>query len=153
MKFLLLLLVLFSTSAEACKSYTVGFRGLGGQFDQQAFEQYARRNTDCVKVFDHTEIDRAAKFINKIKRPYELYGFSAGASSIKPVLKKVKRQPRYIITVGALYSTDVDFTRTEINFDNFFDASGKGSRSPGIHVKNVPHNKIQQYVADFFKPL
>jgi hypothetical protein len=153
MKFLLLVLLLLSTSAEACKSYTIGFRGRGGQFDQRAFEQYARRQTDCVKVFNHTEIDAAAKFINKINRPYELYGFSAGASSIKPVLKKAKRQPRYIITVGALYVTDVDFTRTEINFDNFFDDSGKGTRSPGIHVKGVSHSTIQQYVADFFKPM
>lgn len=149
MKYLLILLCVLSINSQACTSYMIGFRGDQGQFDQLAFREFADRYTDCNKVFNHTDITMAIQFINLIQVSYELYGYSAGASSIKHVLTRVNRFPRYIITIGALSSTDVDFTNTEINFDNFFDPSGRGTRSPGIHV-NVSHSQIQRYVTDFF---
>ncbi len=154
MRFLLLIfLLLVSTSnlAAQCDSYMIGFKGLGGVFDTKAFNEYAGRNVDCSILFEHQQITEAAELMSRINKPYELYGFSAGAASIIPFLNKVKRQPRYIITVGAISSTNVDFLRHEINFDNFFDDSGKHNKSPGIYVRNMPHNKIQQYVTDFFK--
>jgi hypothetical protein len=144
-------LIFFTSSAAACNSYMIGFKGLGGVFDTKAFNEYAGRNVDCSILFEHQQIAEAAELMSRINKPYEIYGFSAGAASIMPFLKKVKRQPRYIITVGAVSSTNVDFSLYEINFDNFFDDSGKHNKSPGIYVRNIPHNKIQQYVTDFFK--
>ena len=140
-----------SSTALACNSYMIGFKGLGGVFDTKAFNTYAARNVDCSILFEHQQYAEAAELMSRINKPYELYGFSAGAASIIPFLKKVKRQPRYIITVGAISSTNVDFSTYEINFDNFFDDSGKHNKSPGIYVRNMPHSKIQQYVTDFFK--
>lgn len=151
---LTILLTLLSSSASShshCKSYVIGFRGLDGAFDSQAFNQYARQNKSCSRVYNHEDIKSAMKFINTVKTPYILYGFSAGASSVSYIVKHVKRKPGYVITVGAWHTTDVDFNKYDIDFDNFFDASGRNNKSPGIHVKNVPHFKMQQYVADFFK--
>ena len=149
MKFLLLVLLFVSSVASACDSYMIGFRGQGGVFNQKAFLQYALKRSDCVKVFNFTDINQAIVFINKLDVPYSLYGFSAGASSIRRVLAKVNKKPKYIITVGALYSTNVDFTATGIPFDNFFDDSGRGNKGPGTHIR-ISHGQIQQYVADLY---
>ena len=97
------------------------------------------------------EIDSAANFINQKNKSYQLYGFSAGASAIVQVLKKVKRMPNFVLTIGAWYTTDVDFGDYEINFDNFFDDSGRQQQSPGIHVYNISHGKMQEYVNDFYE--
>lgn len=146
----ILFLLILSTTLN-CNSYTIGFRGQNGSFDYKSFQEYALKNTECTKVFDFDQVNQAADFINRLDVPYELYGFSAGATAIKPLLKRVKSMPRYIITIGSWHSIDVDFTEYEINFDNFFDGSGKGNKSPGIHVENIPHGKMQEYVTNFFR--
>jgi hypothetical protein len=102
-------------------------------------------------VYNSEEIDSAANFINQKNKSYQLYGFSAGASAIVQVLKKVKRMPNFVLTIGAWYTTDVDFGNYEINFDNFFDESGRQQQSPGIHVYNISHGKMQEYVNDFYE--
>jgi len=153
MKTLLTLFLIFYTavgSAE-CNSYVIGFRGAGGAFDQAAFDRYAERNAACSLVYNSEEIDNASNFINQTTGSYQLYGFSAGASAIGPVLKKVKRMPSFVLTIGAWYTTDVDFGDYEINFDNFFDESGRRQKSPGVHVYNVSHGKMQEYVNDFYE--
>ena len=153
MKTLLTLFFIFYTavSSAECSSYVIGFRGAGGAFDQAAFDRYAERNAACSLVYNSEEIDNAANFINQTTGSYQLYGFSAGASAIVPVLKKVKRMPGFVLTIGAWYTTDVDFGDYEINFDNFFDESGKLQKSPGIHVYNISHGKMQEYVNDFYE--
>ena len=153
MKTLLTLFLIFYTAVGAakCSSYVIGFRGDGGAFDQAAFERYAERNAACSLVYNSTEIDSAVNFINHTKGSYQLYGFSAGASAIVQVLKKVRRMPNFVLTIGAWYTTDVDFGDYEINFDNFFDESGRLQKSPGIHVYNVSHGKMQEYVNDFYE--
>ena len=149
--FLFLLLLATSVSQAECDSYVIGFLGAGGAFDQAAFDRYAERNAACSLVYNSEEIIAAVNFINQTKGSYQLYGYSAGASSIVPVLRKVQRMPNFILTIGAWYTTDVDFGDYEINFDNFFDDSGRRQQSPGIHVYNVSHGKMQEYVNDFYE--
>ena len=153
MKTLLTLLLVFYTAVGSakCSSYVIGFRGAGGAFDQAAFDRYAERNAACSLVYNSEEIVAAVNFINQTKGSYQLYGFSAGASAIVQVLKKVKRMPNFVLTIGAWYTTDVDFGNYEINFDNFFDESGRQQQSPGIHVYNISHGKMQEYVNDFYE--
>jgi hypothetical protein len=151
MKYLLFLLLLFSNPAIACKSYIIGFRGLNSAFDHLAFYEYARTRADCMVVFNHTDYKKVVRFVDKHRAPYELYGYSAGAATAMTVVKQANRKPGYVLTIGAYYNTDVDFGKYEINFDNFFDASGVGQKSPGIHVKNVSHDRMQRYVTEFFR--
>jgi hypothetical protein len=151
MRILLFLVLAFSTTTYACDSYVIGFRGAGGAFDQSAFETYSNRNASCSLVYNSDEIDAAVNFINQISESYQLYGFSAGAASIVQVLRRVKRMPQFVLTIGAWYTVNVDFTLYDIDFDNFFDDSGRQQQSPGIHVYNVSHNKMQEYVNDFYE--
>jgi len=151
MKYLIFLLLLFTNPVLACKSYIIAFKGLDSAFDHTAFHDYADPRAECTLVFKHTEAARAIRFVNRNRVPYELYGYSAGAATAMTVVRQARRKPNYVLTVGAYYSTDVDFGRYDIDFDNFFDASGAGSTSPGIHVKNVAHSRIQRYVTEFFR--
>ena len=138
-------------STVDCDSYIVGFRGLNRAFDQQAFDQYADRRGSCSLVYDYTEFDQAAEFVDSIAEPFELYGYSAGAVAVRRVLQRAQRLPEYVVTVGALASVDVNFSSWGIRFDNWFDASGKGSRSPGRYIPGVAHDRIQAYVNQFYK--
>jgi hypothetical protein len=149
--FLFLFLLVTSVARAECNSYVIGFRGAGGAFDQAAFDRYSERNAACSLVYNSEEIVAAVNFINQTKGSYQLYGFSAGASAIVQVLKKVKRMPNFVLTIGAWYTTDVDFGDYEINFDNFFDESGRLQKSPGIHVYNISHGQMQEYVNDFYE--
>lgn len=152
MKILLTVLLLFSNMSYAeCDSYVIGFRGLGGQFDHQAFEQYAEQRASCSLVYNYTEVDEATVWIEAQGKPYELYGFSAGASSVAQVIPKVSRKPDYVVTIGAWYSTNVDFAQYGIDFDNYFDDSGRQQRSPGTHVYGVAHYKMQEYVNQYYR--
>ena len=131
--------------ANACNGYVIAFRGLNDVFDQSALNVYASRLAYCSKTFSwHKEKD-AIEFISTINVPYQLYGFSRGAGSVATVLKQVKTKPEYVITIGAYKTTNVDFGKYNVRYDNFFDNSGICQRSPGMYL-NVPHNKIQSEV-------
>lgn len=134
-----------------CDSYIVGFRGLNKAFDQRAFDQYADGRGSCSLVYDYTEADLATQFVDTVVEPYELYGYSAGAVAVGQVLKRAQRPPQYVITVGALSSVDVDFSRYGVRFDNWFDESGRGSRSPGRYIPRVSHDRIQAYINRFYR--
>lgn len=140
-----------SSTESACDSYVIGFRGLNRAFDQPAFDRYADQRGSCSLVYDYTEIVEAVSFIDHIQEPYELYGYSAGAVTIGQVLPRVTRLPEYVITVGALSSVNVDFSRYGIRFDNYFDDSGRQQRSPGRYIPGVAHDRIQAYVNRFYK--
>ena len=134
-----------------CDSYVVGFRGLNRAFDQPAFDQYADQRGSCSLVYDYTEADLATKFVDAVAEPYELYGYSAGAVAVSQVLQRAQRPPQYVITVGALASVDVNFAQFGVRFDNWFDESGRGSRSPGRYIPQVPHDRIQAYINRFYE--
>jgi len=128
----------------ACDSYVIGFRGKGGAFDVNAFNEYA--GTKCTRLYEAGQPDDAVNFIKNIDVPYELYGFSLGATSFGTVLKKVTVKPKFVLTIGAHRTADVDFSKYGVRYKNYFDNSGIGQKSPGIYVKNIEHMAMQQYV-------
>ena len=148
----ILLVLLPNIALAECSSYVIGFKGAGDQFDRIAFGRYAESRNMCTRVYAHEQIQAALDFIKRLDRPYMLYGFSAGAASVAHVARVVKRKPQYILTIGALSSTRLDFHLDDINYDNFFDASGRRNPAPGIHVTGVSHDLMQRYVTDFFDP-
>jgi hypothetical protein len=150
MKNLLLLLFLVSTNLFACESYIFGFRGANRMFDEKVFIEYAYHYNMCWYIFNADQNKQAVKLIGQIKKPYEMYGFSLGAETIRQVLKvvdsKKMKKPNHVITIGAYRTTNVDFTKYDVSFINYFDESGKGQKSPGIYIAGVPHNQIQKVV-------
>jgi hypothetical protein len=153
--FLTVFLWFFSAAAPGpetdCNLYVIGFRGAGGVFDQAAFDQYTEHKSACSRVYNWQESSAAIKFVQQANQPYELYGFSAGAVAVGQVLKQVTVKPVYVITVGAYHSVDVNFDRFGIPYDNWFDASGRGSRSPGRYIPQVSHDRIQDYINRFYQ--
>jgi len=148
MRIFILLFFLFSSSAYA--DIIIGFKGKYGQFDHKAFNEFAQKRN--LKPIVANETSRLY-LINLIQNNpnCELYGYSRGAAIVSYVVKMTyenkMNMPKAITTVGAYKTTDVDFTRYNVKFNNYFDDSGRGQRSPGIFLK-VPHDKIMRYVTD-----
>ena len=142
--------VLLNTQTFACDKYVVGFKGIKDIFDNQAFVEYANKTDSCYKAFSFTHTGQAVKFISTLDVPYQLYGFSAGASSVGQVLASVKQHkmamPYYVITVGAYKTTNVNFDKYNVKYNNYFDESGIGQKSPGMMIKGVGHANIQKFV-------
>ena len=149
MKKLFLLVWLMPTLAFSCNGYLLGFKGKDDVFDNRAFREYATHLNYCYKTYSWHRVNDALKDLEDITVPYRLYGFSLGAVSVLNFLKKTNvRKPEYVITVGAYKTTDVNFDKFEVNYNNFFDRSGIGQKSPGKFL-NVSHDKIQQEVNKF----
>jgi hypothetical protein len=150
MKNLIFLLLFFSSDVFACDAYILGFRGANRMFDEKVFIEYAHHHNMCWHIFNAEQSRQAIKLISQIKKPYELYGFSLGAETIRAILKEVRskkmRKPNHVITIGAYRTTDVNFEKYDVSFINYFDESGKGQKSPGIYISGVPHNQIQKVV-------
>ena len=150
MKNLIFLLLLFSSNVFACETYIFGFRGANRMFDEVTFIEYAYYHNMCWVIYNADQNKQAVKLIREINKPYELYGFSLGAETIRTVLKEVHsrkmRKPNHVITIGAYHTTNVNFERFDVSFINYFDESGRGQKSPGIHITGVPHNQIQKVV-------
>lgn len=150
-KLLLLAMMLFSSTAFA-GDFIVGFRGHNNAFDHKAFVEFARqRNLEPIEFSTH-DVEKASRYINSRTEDYELYGFSAGAWSVKQILSLQHmthgRMPRHVTTVGAHPSVNVDFAPWGVSFTNYFDNSGKKHKSPGIHVP-VSHDKAMQRINEF----
>lgn len=147
-KLLTLLLLLPITGYAACSSYLIGFKGTNAAFDTDAFNSYSSKIESCSRVYEWQQVDDARMFIDKLDVPYTLYGFSKGAESIINLVPKVKHLPKYIITIGAWHTVNVNFTKYNVKFDNYFDYSGGKQKSPGVHVTGVKHMEMQRYVND-----
>ena len=145
MKKLLFLLLCLPTTSFACAGYVIGFKGLNDAFDQKAFMSYANRIGYCGKSYSWNEIVSPTRLISNTNLPYQLYGYSKGAVSIRNFLKTVPRKPEFILTIGAYRTTDVNFDSYGIRYENYFDHSGVGQSSSGTFL-NVSHDKIQQEV-------
>jgi hypothetical protein len=141
----LLLAAVFSFHIHACTGYIIGFKGLEDAFDTAAFRQYADRLGYCNKVYSWHEDKKAVQYVDQLKVPYQLYGFSKGAQTVSTILGRVKHRPEFVITIGAYKTTNVDFTNYKVNFVNYFDESGKGQKGPGIFL-NVLHFEMQKEV-------
>lgn len=146
MKKIILLILSLPIVASACNGYVIGFKGINDIFDESAFKDYAKQMDYCSKSYSWNKIDSAVKFIDSLNTPYQLYGYSQGAWSVAKLLKKEHvAKPEYIITIGAYRTTDVNFDKYGIPYENYFDHSGKGQLSPGVFL-NVPHSMIQREV-------
>ena len=147
-----LLFIIAGATAEP-QGIIIGFRGSQEEFDQSAFEDFAKKRNLTPIATSPYYIGRAIDIIDRHRGNYELYGYSLGAQSTRQVVihlhQSRKRLPSRITTVGAHKNTNVDFSTYGIVFDNYFDGSGQGNRAPGQHL-SVPHNRIMRYVTDNF---
>jgi hypothetical protein len=145
-----IVLLAFPLTSLACDGYVIGFGGLNGMFDRKAFDEYANIQGYCARSYAWQDKDKATLFIRDITVPHQLYGFSKGAETVSKVLKEVDKKPNFILTVGAYKTVNVNFTKYGIPFQNFFDASGKGQKSPGVFL-NKRHNQMQEAVNRLLK--
>ena len=147
-----LLFIIAGATAEP-QGIIIGFRGSQEQFDQSAFEDFAKKRNLLPITVSPYYMARAVEVIERHHGSYELYGYSLGAQTVKQVVvhqhQAQKKMPARVTTVGAHKKTNVDFTAYGIPFVNYFDASGRGYITPGQHI-NVPHDQIMRYVADNF---
>ena len=150
----LAILLLFVAGATAePQGIIIGFRGSQEQFDQTAFEDFAKKRNLIPFVASPYYFARVVDKINQHHGYYELYGYSLGAQAVRQVVVHIHqasgRMPGRITTVGAHSKTNVDFAPYAVVFENYFDASGRNNRAPGQHL-SVPHDQIMRYVADNF---
>jgi len=146
MKKTVLLLALVSNLGYACDGYVIGFKGLNDAFDHKAFEVYYTNLNYCGLSYSWQNTKQATELIKTTQVPYQLYGFSKGAETVASILKTtLAKPPEYVVTIGAYKTADVDFTKYSIKFNNYFDFSGQGQKSPGVFL-NVQHHKMQSEV-------
>jgi hypothetical protein len=153
-KMALAFLLLFVAGATAePQGIIIGFRGSQEQFDQSAFEDFAKKRNLIPFVASPYYFARVVDKINQHRGYYELYGYSLGAQAVRQVVVHIHQarghMPARITTVGAHSKTNVNFAPYGIEFDNYFDASGRDNRAPGQHL-SVPHDLIMRYVTDNF---
>jgi hypothetical protein len=147
MKFLLTLLLILTVKISwSCEINIIAFKGLNDRFDNSAFQFYSNKHQGCSYLYKWQDTDKALTLINNSSTPYQLYGYSKGAESVGLILKKVNHLPVYVITIGAWKTVDLDFTKYNIKFQNYFDASGLGQQSPGVYLLDIPHYQMQQAV-------
>lgn len=145
MKKIIYAALLLPTLAFACKGYVIGFKGKNDVFDHKSFTAYADRIEYCYKSYSWQDTNSAKLFINNTTVPYQLYGYSMGAVSVKKILTQDLRKPEFVLTIGAYRTADVNFEKYSVKYANYFDRSGLGQTSPGTFL-NVSHDKIQQEV-------
>ncbi len=146
-----LLIIIFVTGLAKADPVIYGLKGLNNAFDTVAFYEYAKIKKAKPFIIEQNKIEYINQILDKTQpNEYILYGFSFGASTVSKIVKdrfiKNKSLPIEIITIGAYHTTDVDFTKYNVQFVNFFDLSGQKNKSPGYHLPNVPHMRMQQVV-------
>ena len=141
----------------AKEPYIIGFRGMGGAFDTDAFIEYANSRSLKPHVFDADQVSQAAALIKyKRRAPYQLYGYSLGAVSVRQLLTIVDdsgelTKPSLVITAGAFRSSNVNFIPFRVPFINFLDESGRGINAPYTVMTSVSHDKVMRFVTDFLE--
>ena len=151
-KFLFTLLMLWPSTSFACNGYVIGFKGIHNRFDEQAFQYYAKQRGFCGKSFSWPDTKTAIKFVQSKGLPYELYGYSQGASSVRRVLEtRALPGPRYVITIGAWRTANINFDKFNVPYKNFYDNSGinLNRKEPKNKYMNVPHTVIQRRVNEY----
>jgi len=147
------LLLFVAGAAAEPQGIIIGFRGSQEQFDQQAFEDFAKKRNLKPIATSPYYMGRAVDMIERYQGYYELYGYSLGAQAVRQTIVYLHQargpMPGRVTTVGAHAKTNVDFAPYGIAFSNYFDYSGHGNRAPGQHLA-VPHDQIMRYVADNF---
>lgn len=146
-KYLVTIILTVPVLVHACTAVVVAFKGLNDLFDHKAFAEYVATYPGyCGLSYSWHEHKLAQQTVDKLQVPYQLYGFSQGASTVHKILKQnLHKPPEYVITIGAYKTADVNFAKYGVPFDNYFDQSGTGQKSPGIFL-NVPHMLMQSAV-------
>jgi hypothetical protein len=148
-KFLIVML-LSPVIAWACSGWVIGFRGQNEVFDYEAFADYAELKGRCVRSFRWQDHEAAEQIMSRIQLPYELYGFSRGAETVRLLLERGRVRPDSVITVGAFRTVNVNFDRYGIPYRNYFDRSGQGQLSPGVYL-DVDHGRVQRTVVEIYR--
>jgi hypothetical protein len=145
-KIVLIFLSVLPALMHACTGYVIGFKGLNEAFDNDAFIAYSNHFNYCPKVYSWHQHNQALNFVHNLDVKYHLYGYSKGAATVGYVLKNTrKKKPEYVTTIGAYKTTNVNFDEYNVEYENYFDNSGKGQKSPGVFLK-VPHSEMQKQV-------
>ena len=146
-----LVLAMFPMNALACSGYVVAFKGLNDAFDNSAFNEYVERIEYCSRSYSWHDKKTAVKFINSLNVPYQLYAYSKGAETVSFLLRQGEiKKPEFILTIGAHRTANVNFEKYNIPYENYFDNSGIGQKSPGIFL-NVLHSNMQKEVNKIMK--
>jgi hypothetical protein len=120
----------------------IGFKGLGGAFDQDAFERYAR-SKDHVPVTVNS-IDEAKKLLAAHPGKFGVYGFSLGAQSANSLLAdpNLKKRVTEVTTIGPHWKANLSNLESGTSWNNYPDASsrqiephGEGFRLTGRHMQ------------------
>ena len=143
-------LLLAPTVTLACSGWLIGFRGQNEVFDYEAFADYAVIRGLCFRSYSWHQGEDAVRALQNIRAPYHLYGFSRGAETVAALLRQGRVRPQSVITVGAFRTVDVDFDRYGIQYQNYFDRSGRGQRSPGVYL-DVDHGRVQRTVTEIYR--
>ena len=109
-----------------------------------AFTEYANIVGYCPRAYSWND-PQGVKFVQDLQVPYQLYGFSKGAETVAQLLKTKIKPPEYVLTIGAYKTVNLNFDSYKVRYQNYFDNSGQGQKSPGIFL-NVPHMQMQREV-------
>jgi len=142
---------MFPINALACSGYVVAFKGLNDAFDNSALREYSERIEYCYKAYSWNDGKTAVKLINSLNVPYRFYAYSKGAETVSFLLRQGEiKKPEFILTIGAHRTANVNFEKYNIPYENYFDYSGIGQKSPGKFL-NVSHSNIQKEVNKIMK--
>lgn len=148
-----LLIIVFLLIPRVYANDIIAFRGVNEAFDHSSFLNFAKKKNLNPIVFSSLEINKALAYINTSKKDYELYGYSLGAATVGKILayqfNSNKKMPTYVITIGAYKTTDINFTKYNVSYDNYVDRSGLGNVGPGRFI-DVPHDKLQKKVNEIY---
>lgn len=151
----------------ADKGILVGYKGLGGIFDKEAFEEFAKSmgytKTLVIDSWDQKEaVNLTVDALKDFKTPYGLYGFSLGGDSAKLMVKTVKAMqaknktavlPNAVYVIGSSQVISFKDAFADIPEVMFWFHANTKHDVDGTYIK-APHTgagNIQQLVADSIK--
>lgn len=136
--------------APGSKGIMLGFKGVDGAFDQEAFEKTARAmgyEPKVISAWKQADAVKEAQAAIPKDGKYAVYGFSLGAQSARDLVA-AGAQPAEVITVGAHKDARLDFKGLQAR--HYFDQSGRGNAAQGEFI-DAPHTgkgNVQSRVAD-----
>lgn len=148
---IILIIALLYSPVTFAKDYLIAFAGVNTSIDKVVINKISKTRHLELKILGWLNYQDGLDII-KTSNKYELYGYGIGAETVGLVMKMVESQnlkrPAAIVTIGAKDYVDVDFSKYNIPFQNYFGLTGKGNVCPGIHLPDMPVYKIQRYVAE-----
>ena len=123
----------------------IGFKGLNGIFDEQAFNDHAAQMGYAPVTVNSVQEARA--ILDAATGRVGLYGFSKGANTAHALLgeKGVKDKVDRVVTVAPFHGSQTqNFKGT--NWDNYPDYSSRGiaPQGQGFNIQTRQHSKEAQ---------